>query len=119
MAKKTDKKNDVVDVENGGSEATKTKSKEKYNNEERRWSVPSKRAASFASERKDNVHKHGDKEGQELTKYEAGLRSGYLMCQSDHAGIYIFKKAMGEGKTYKEAKRLSRIRGKKQPKEAA
>ena len=99
--------------------AKKETAKNSNNNQERRWSVPSKRAASFAEERKAKIHKHGDKEGKELTEYEAGLRSGYLMCQSDHAGIYIFKKAMGEGKTYAEAKRLSRIRGKKKPEEAA
>ena len=99
--------------------AKKETAKNSNNNQERRWSVPSKRAASFATERKAKIHTHGDKEGKELTEYEAGLRSGYLMCQSDHAGIYIFKKAMGEGKTYAEAKRLSRIRGKKKPEEAA
>ena len=99
--------------------AKKETAKNSNNNQERRWSVPSKRAASFADERKAKIHKHGDKEGKELTEYEAGLRSGYLMCQSDHAGIYIFKKAMGEGKSKSEAKRLSRIRGKKKPEEAA
>ena len=61
-------------------------------NRERRWSVPKKRAASYASERKEKVHQHGPKEGKELTDYEAGLRSGYLQAQSDHAGIYKYKK---------------------------
>lgn len=55
----------------------------KYN--KRRWTVPSKRAAGYAVDRKAKVHTYGKKEGQQLTDYEAGLRSGYLQCQSDHA----------------------------------
>ena len=80
---------------------------------ERRWSVPSKRAKSYAEERKEKVHQHGQKEGQPLTDYEAGLRSGYLQCQSDHAGIFKYKKALAEGKSKAEAKRISRTKGKK------
>ena len=79
-----------------------------YNNRERRWSVPNKRAESYAQERRARVHQHGQKEGKQLTDYEAGMRSGYLQCQSDHAGIYKYKKAeiirykFGEhGKNYK------------------
>ena len=49
--------------------------------DERRWTVPSKRAKSYAEERKAKVHQHGPKEGKELTDYEAGMRSGYLQCQ--------------------------------------
>ena len=82
-------------------------------NTERRWTVPNKRAESYAQEGKLKVHKHGQKEGKELTDYEAGLRSGYLQCQSDHAGLYKYKKALDEGKSKAEAKRLSRIKGKK------
>ena len=48
----------------------------KYNR--RRWAVPTKRAKGYAEERKARVHKHGPKEGKELTDYEAGIRSGYL-----------------------------------------
>ncbi len=81
----------------------------RYN--ERRWSVPNKRATSYANERKARVHQHGYKEGRELTDYEAGIRSGYLQCQSDHAGIYKYKKALNEGKTKAEAKRISRTKG--------
>ena len=55
---------------------------------------------------------HGDKEGQELTDYEAGLRSGYLMCQSDHAGHFKYRKAREEGKSKEEAAAISRIIGK-------
>jgi len=80
---------------------------------ERRWSVPNKRATSYAEERKAKVHQHGQKEGKELTDYEAGMRSGYLQCQSDHAGLYKYKKALGEGKSKAEAKKISRIKGKK------
>ena len=71
--------------------------------DERRWTVPSKRAKSYAEERK---------EGKELTDYEAGMRSGYLQCQSDHAGTYKYKKALAEGKSKAEAKRISRQKGK-------
>ena len=85
----------------------------KANNNERRWSVPNKRAKSYAEERKIKVHQHGEKEGKPLSDYEAGLRSGYLQCQSDHAGMYKYKKALAEGKTKSEAKKISRTKGKK------
>ena len=77
----------------------------KYNN--RRWSVPSKRAKGYAEDRKAKVHTYGKKEGQELTDYEAGMRSGYLQCQGDHAGLYKYKKALSEGKSKSEAKKIS------------
>lgn len=83
------------------------------NNNERRWSVPSKRAKGYAAERKNKVHEHGPKVGKELTDYEAGLRSGYLQAQSDHAGLFKYKKALGEGKSKAEAKKISRTIGKK------
>lgn len=70
----------------------------------RRWMVPSKRAKNYAAERKAKVHQRGPKQGKELTDYEAGLRSGYLQCQSDHAGIYNYKRAKaaeGDGKKKK------------------
>ena len=79
----------------------------------RRWFKPNKRAESYAQERKPKVHQRGEKEGKPLTDFEAGLRSGYLQCQSDHAGLYKYKKALNDGLDKKEAKRLSRIRGKK------
>ena len=82
-------------------------------NRERRWSLPKKRAASYASEGKEKVHQHAPKEGKELTDYEAGLRSGYLQAQSDHAGLYKYKKALSEGKSKAEAKKISRTIGKK------
>ena len=78
----------------------------KYNNN--KWSVPSKRAKGYAQDRKAKVHTYGKKEGKELTDYEAGLRSGYLQCQGDHAGLYKYKKALAEGKSKAEAKKISR-----------
>ena len=83
----------------------------KYNN--RRWSVPSKRAKAYAEDRKAKVHTYGKKEGQQLTDYEAGMLSGYLQCQGDHAGLYKYKKALAEGKSVSEAKRISRQKTKK------
>ena len=88
-------------------------------NDERRWTVPSKRAKSYAEERKAKVHQHGPKEGKELTDYEAGIRSGYLQCQSDHSGLYKYKKALDEGKTKEEAAAISRKRAKREEREAA
>ena len=83
------------------------------NYNERRWFVPSKRAKNYADERKAKVHQRGRKEGQPLTDYEAGMRSGYLQCQSDHAGIYKYKKARSEGKSKEEAAVISRQKGKR------
>ena len=85
-------------------------------NTERRWSIPSKRAKSYAEERKAKVHQHGEKEGKELTDYEAGMRSGYLQAQSDSAGLYKYKKALAEGKSKAEATKLSRQKGNKKSK---
>lgn len=83
-------------------------------NKERRWFVPNKRAKNYAEERKAKVHQRGQKEGKELTDYEAGLRSGYLQCQSDHAGIFKYAEALKAGKSKSEAKKISRtIGGKK------
>ena len=77
----------------------------KYN--QRRWAVPTRRAKGYAEERKSKVHQRGPKEGQELTDYEAGIRSGYLQCQTDHAGVYKYKKAISEGKSKAEAREIS------------
>lgn len=82
----------------------------KYNNK-RRWAIPTKRAKGYASERKAKVHQHGPKEGKELTDYEAGIRSGYLQAQSDHAGLYKYKKALAEGKSKSEAREISQRKG--------
>ena len=83
---------------------------EKY--AKRKWSVPNKRAKSYAEERPSKVHHHGPKEGKQLTDYEAGIRSGYLQCQTDHAGLFKYKKALNEGKSKTEAKAISQTKGK-------
>ena len=83
----------------------------KYN--QRRWAVPTKRAKGYADERRSKVHQRGPKEGQELTDYEAGIRSGYLQCQTDHAGLYKYKKALSEGKSKSEAREISQTKARK------
>ena len=82
----------------------------KYN--QRRWAIPSKRANNYAAERKAKVHQRGPKEGHELTDYEAGIRSGYLQAQTDHAGLYKYKKAISEGKSKAEAREISQRKAK-------
>lgn len=88
------------------------KSENKYGGE-RRWTKPSKRADSYAKERRAKVHQHGTKEGKELTDYESGIRSGYLQCQSDHAGMFRYKQALDAGLSKEEAVKFSRERGTK------
>ena len=83
----------------------------KYNN--RRWAVPTKRAKNYAEERKMKLHARGPKKDQPLTDYEAGMRSGYLQCQTDHAGLFKYKKAISEGKSKAEARAISQSKGKK------
>ena len=89
----------------------KTEAKKTYDNS--RWSVPSKRAKAYAKDRKAKVHTYGSKNGKELTPFEAGMRSGYLQCQGDHAGLYKYKKALAEGKSKSEARQISRTKTKK------
>lgn len=79
----------------------------------RKWFMPNRRAQGYAEERKLSVHKRGEKKGQELSEYDKGLRSGYLLCQSDHAGLYKYTEALKEGKTKREAREISWKRGKK------
>ena len=88
----------------------KTEAKKTYDNS--RWSVPSKRAKAYAKDRKAKVHTYGSKNGKELTPFEAGMRSGYLQCQGDHAGLYKYKKALAEGKSKTEARKISRTKSK-------
>ena len=82
------------------------------NYNKRRWSIPSKRAKGYAQDRRERQHTYGDKEGEPLTDFEAGIRSGYLQCQNDHAGMYKYMKAIGEGKSPAEAAELSLVKGK-------
>ena len=95
---------------NKRAEQPEEKPARNYN--ERRWIFPSRRAKGYAEERKAKVHQRGPKEGEELTEYDKGLRSGYLLCQSDHAGAYKYKKALDEGKDKDEAAKISWIKGK-------
>lgn len=53
------------------------------------------------------------KKARKLTDFEAGIRSGYLQAQSDHAGMYKYKKALDEGKSKKEAREISQTKGRK------
>ena len=46
-----------------------------------------------------------------MTDYEAGMRSGYLQCQTDHAGLYKYKKAIAEGHDKKTAAEMSYQKG--------
>ena len=80
---------------------------------ERRWMSPNRRAKGYAEERKAKVHKFGDKEGTPLDDYNKGLRSGYLLCQSDHAGQYRYKQAMAEFNDKEYATKFSREKGTK------
>ena len=82
------------------------------NKNERKWIKPSKRAGGYAEERKLGVHMRGKKKDEELDDYNKGLRSGYLLAQSDSAGMYKFKKALNEGKSVAEARKISRQKGK-------
>jgi hypothetical protein len=91
---------------------TQNQTNAKRDYSERRWMKPQTRAKGYAEERKARVHQRGDKEGQELSDYDKGLRSGYLLCQSDHAGAYKYSKAIKEGKSKEEAAAISRKIGK-------
>ena len=79
----------------------------------RKWMKPSERAKGYAEERKLKVHKFGKKQGEELTDYDNGIRSGYLLCQSDHAGMFRYKQAMDATNDKKYAQRFSREKGTK------
>ena len=83
------------------------------NNNERKWLKPSDRAKGYAEERKLKVHKFGKKKGEELTEYDKGIRSGYLLCQSDHAGMFRYKQAMDATNDKEYAKRFSKEKGTK------
>lgn len=78
----------------------------------RKWLRPSRRAKGYAEERKENRHKRGDKKGEELDPYNQGLRSGYLLCQSDHAGSFIYDKVLAETKNKEKAAAASQVIGK-------
>ena len=90
-----------------------------YNNNERKWLSPKKRGAGYAEERKKGIHDRGPKKDQPLDDYNKGLRSGYMLAQSDNAGLYRYKKAMDAGLTREEAQKFSREKGTKLPEKKA
>ena len=90
-----------------------------YNNNERKWLSPKKRGAGYAEERKKGIHERGPKKDQPLDDYNKGLRSGYMLAQSDNAGLYRYKKAMDAGYTKEEAQKFSREKGTKLPEKKA
>lgn len=77
----------------------------------RKWLRPSTRAKGYAEERKKNVHQRGAKKGESLDDYNKGLRSGYLLCQSDHAGSYIYDKVLAETNDKEKAAAASQTIG--------
>ena len=58
------------------------------------------------------LFRSGDKKDQPLDDYNKGLRSGYMLAQSDNAGMHKYKKARDAGATKEEAAAYSRIIGK-------
>jgi hypothetical protein len=85
---------------------------EQVEQRERKWLKPTKRAAGYAEERKKGVHMRGPKKGQELDAYNKGLRSGYLLAQSDNAGMHKYKKARDAGADREDAQVYSKTVGK-------
>ena len=79
---------------------------------ERRWMKPSKRAKGYAEERKKGIHERGPNKDEPLDDYNKGLRSGYMLAQSDNAGLHKYKKARDAGATKEEAAAYSLIIGK-------
>ena len=85
------------------------------NSNQRKWLSPKKRAAGYAEERKKGIHDRGPKKDQPLDDYNKGLRSGYMLAQSDNAGMYRYKQARDAGLTREEAQKFSREKGTKLP----
>ena len=63
----------------------------------RKWLSPKKRAQGYAEERKKGIHERGPNKDQPLDDYNKGLRSGYMLAQSDNAGLYRYKQAREAG----------------------
>lgn len=85
------------------------------NNNQRKWLNPKKRGESYAMERKKGIHERGPKKDQPLDDYNKGLRSGYMLAQSDNAGMYRYKQARDAGLTKEQAQKYSREKGTKLP----
>ena len=83
---------------------------------ERKWLKPSVRAKGYAEERKMGIHQRGKNKDKPLDDYNKGLRSGYMLAQSDNAGMYRYKKARDAGLNKVEAAEYSRKKGKEPPK---
>ena len=81
----------------------------------RKWLSPKKRAQGYAEERKKGIHERGPNKDQPLDDYNKGLRSGYMLAQSDNAGLYRYKQAREAGFTKEEAQAFSREKGTKLP----
>ena len=79
---------------------------------ERKWMKPSERAKGYAEERKSGIHHRGKNKDKPLDDYNKGLRSGYMLAQSDNAGMYKYGKAKEAGATKDEAAAYSKIIGK-------
>lgn len=89
-----------------------------YDNTRRKWLKPSKRGAGYAEERKLGVHQRGKNKGKPLDDYNKGVRSGYMLAQSDNAGMYRYMEAKKAGYSREECAEYSRQKGTKlQPKE--
>ena len=79
---------------------------------ERKWMKPSERAKGYAEERKLGIHQRGKNKDKPLDDYNKGLRSGYMLAQSDNAGMFKYKQAMNAGASKAEAKEYSKTIGK-------
>lgn len=101
------RRNNNQPTDNGGAQD------DKPDYSERKWIKPSNRAKGYADERKLKVHKFGKKVGEPLDEYNLGLRSGYLLCQSDHAGMFRYKQAMEATNDKEYAKKFSKEKGTK------
>lgn len=84
----------------------------KFDNSKRKWFSPKKRAEGYVEEKRAKVHKRGAKKNKELDAYNQGLRSGYLLCQSDHAGAYKYNLAKNAGLSKEACKEYSQTKGK-------
>ena len=79
---------------------------------ERKWLKPSVRAKGYAEERKMGIHQRGKNKDKPLDDYNKGLRSGYMLAQSDNAGMHKYAKAREAGAEKKDAQAYSKTIGK-------
>lgn len=98
-------------------EAAQAAPAEKKKYDKGRWAYPHTRAKGYAQENRKRVHMWGDKEGEQLTDIEQGVRLGYLQCQHDHAGVYKYYYAQEKlGMTKEQAMEYSKQNQKKKKK---